>query len=171
MRDTHFALLACALLSTPLTAEEFEQHHAHEHGKVTLNVAVTGPALVLELDAPAVNVLGFEHAPKTDAERAASASAAALFQSGRELIGTPKTARCRFVGAELTQPTWASHDEHADYEARLTYDCADPRSLTWFEPWFMQKLLHVEALRVNLITPTGQRTELSKTAHARISLR
>ena len=47
-----------------VNAEEFEQHHAHEHGKVTLNVAIDESTLVVELDAPAINVVGFEHAPR-----------------------------------------------------------------------------------------------------------
>src|SRR6266481_2451572 len=38
--------------------DEFEQHHAHEHGKVTLNVAIDASTFVVELDAPAVNVVG-----------------------------------------------------------------------------------------------------------------
>ncbi len=56
------AVLA-AFLCGSAAGEEFEQHHAHEHGKVTLNVAVDAAALLVELDAPAVNVVGFEHSP------------------------------------------------------------------------------------------------------------
>jgi hypothetical protein len=171
MRDVFLALLLSASLSAPLRAEELEQHHAHEHGKVTLNVAVADTALVLELDAPAANVVGFEHAPRSDAERATVASAANLLERGSALIGTPKDARCRFVSSELTQPTWASKDEHADYEARFTYRCDEPKSLTWFEPWLVDKLSHVTELRVNLITPSGQRTETAESSHVRISLR
>ena len=178
-----FCLTVLAMGCIPASAaEEFEQHHAHEHGKVTLNVAVSGTALVVELDAPAANVVGFEHAPKDDAERAAAAAIAKYFQQGNRLFGVPASARCLLERSELTEPRWAppahgaashsdEHEQHADYEARFTYQCAEPKALTWFEPWLLDRLVHVTEMQVNLITPSGQRSEVAKSAHARLSLR
>jgi ABC-type branched-subunit amino acid transport system ATPase component len=51
------AVAFCVLLTRPSPAEEFEQHPPHEHGKVTINAALDGSQLVIELDSPAVNVL------------------------------------------------------------------------------------------------------------------
>jgi hypothetical protein len=167
-------------------AEEFEQHHAHEHGKVTLGVAIAGPALVIALDAPAANVVGFEHAPRDATERTATESAAKLIRTGNGLIGVPPEAKCHFENTEFTEPKWESdpepgaahehehgeeHEHHADYEARFTYRCQNPQQLAWFEPWLLSHLLNVTEARVNLITPSGQRSEVVKTARTRISLR
>jgi hypothetical protein len=161
-------------------AEEFEQHHAHEHGKITLNVALDGPQLLIELDAPAVNVVGFEHPPHTDTERAAVRHAAQLLHSGSGLIGLPALAACQLLQTELTEPKWepeqpahgkeAEAEEHADYEARLTYRCSHPEKLGWFEPWLLGKLLGVTEARIDLITPGGQRSESATDPHARIQL-
>jgi hypothetical protein len=97
--------------------DEFEQHHAHEHGKVTLNVAIDASTFVVELDAPAVNVVGFEHAPRTREEHAAAQQAAQFIRAGRGLLGFPPAAECRFSRTEFTEPHWeppaaAGADEH-----------------------------------------------------------
>ena len=167
-------LLSCNSASAAVHAEpqpeEFEQHAAHEHGKVMINVALEEKQLVIELDSPAVNVVGFEHAPRTDDERAAVRTASDLLKSGKGLFGLPKDALCLFQGAEVKPPKWEAsseehgapdkHEHHADYEARFTYRCEAPRSLTWLEPWLLDKLLNVVEARVNIVTGNGQQSEV-----------
>src|ERR1700738_2553056 len=82
-------LLSSGLCWSRVHPEEFEQHHAHEHGKVTLNVAIDASTFLVELDAPAVSVVGFEPAPRTEGERAAAHQASQLIQAGRGLFGFP----------------------------------------------------------------------------------
>jgi Protein of unknown function (DUF2796) len=161
--------------------EEFEQHAAHEHGKVMINVALEEKHLVIELDSPAVNVVGFEHEPRTDSERAAVRTVSDVLKSGNGLFGLPKDALCLFQGAEIKAPKWEPspdehgapdrHEHHADYEARFTYQCDAPGSLTWLEPWLLDKLLNVVEARVNIATGSGQQSEVVKGGHAHVSLR
>jgi Protein of unknown function (DUF2796) len=160
--------------------EEFEQHAAHEHGKVMINVALEEKQLVIELDAPAVNVVGFEHEPRTDAERTAVRTVSDVLKSGKGLFGLPKDALCLFQGSDIKAPKWEhspeehdahdEHEHHADYEARFTYRCEAPRSLTWLEPWLLDKLLNVVEARVNIATGTGQQSEVVKSGHAHVLL-
>jgi hypothetical protein len=178
-------LLLMGLCVSRAHAEEFEQHHAHEHGKVALNVAIDASTFLVELDAPAVNVVGFEHAPRTQDERAAVQHASQFIKAGRSLIGFPPAAACHFLRTEFTEPHWEppapegaeehekAHggEEHADYEARFTYRCEHPEALGWFEPWLLAKLLNVTQARINLITPNGQRSESVTDARARVPLR
>jgi hypothetical protein len=164
-------------------AEEFEQHGAHEHGKITINAALENQTLSIELDAPAINVVGFEHAPRTDAEKAAVRDAAALLKSAQGLFGFPPAARCQRIASQLTAPHWESetdegheeheheHEHHADYEARFTYRCEDSQQLTWFEPWLLDKLRNLHEARINLITLNGQRSQIVTQAHERVALR
>ena len=177
-------LLSSGLCWSRVHPEEFEQHHAHEHGKVSLNVALDASTFLVELDAPATNVVGFEHAPRTAAERTAALQASQFIQSGRGLFGFPPAAECHFSRTEFTEPHWESAaptgteehekdnrgDQHADYEARFTYHCEHPQALAWFEPWLLAKLLNVTEARVNLITSTGQRSESVTDPHKRILL-
>ena len=41
---------------------------AHEHGVAKLNVVLDDNTLELELDSPAMNLVGFEHAASSDAD-------------------------------------------------------------------------------------------------------
>lgn len=74
--------LLLALVLLPFAAQAHDDHdhdHAHgslgkhEHGVAQLNVALDGKTLELELDSPAMNLVGFEHAASTDADKAAVA--------------------------------------------------------------------------------------------------
>jgi hypothetical protein len=175
-------LIWCANLQAadPMQIEGFEQHAAHEHGKVTINIALDGRELVVELDSPAVNVVGFEHKPRTEAERAVVRDAAAMFDSGRGLLGTPKEAACLFQRTELKAPQWDStqvppthheeHEHHTDYEVRLIYRCNAPPRPAWIEPWLLDRLRGVTEARVNVVTPSGQSSETVGSGHIRVAL-
>ena len=63
---------------------EHDEHaslDAHEHGSASLNIALEGNSLELELDSPAMNLLGFEHAAHSTADRAKLASVKRLLES------------------------------------------------------------------------------------------
>jgi hypothetical protein len=182
------APLVLLALHSVAQAEEFEQHHAHEHGKVTLNAALEGASLIIMLESPAANVVGFEHAPRTDAERSAVAKAAAFLRGGTGLFALPADAQCRFEKTNLTEPAWEKghdsqedhehdheheeeHEGHTDYEARFTYRCAQAAKLAWLEPSLLGQMSGVTEARVNLVTPSGQRSEVVKSPRARVSLR
>jgi Protein of unknown function (DUF2796) len=179
-----FCCLLLCLGVAAVHAEGFEQHRAHEHGKVTLNVALDGPTLTVELDAPAINVVGFEHAPRTADEKTAAQRATQLVRSGRALLGFPPAADCRFQHTDFTEPDWETPEqsaaeaagkdtegeEHADYDATFTYKCGNPTALAWLEPWVLAKLLNVTELRINLATTTGQRSESVTSARQRVQL-
>jgi hypothetical protein len=59
----------CVAMALVLTspAAVLAQEHAHVHGLVSLNVAVDGRILTVQLEAPLDSLLGFEHRPRTDA--------------------------------------------------------------------------------------------------------
>ena len=55
--------LVTALGATAQAAERRELG-AHEHGHSKLNLAVEGTLVVMEIEAPGMDVLGFEHSPR-----------------------------------------------------------------------------------------------------------
>jgi Protein of unknown function (DUF2796) len=189
-RSLPWALLMAVWLqwtSILAPAAVFEQHRPHVHGNVTLNVAVDGTTLSIELAAPAINVVGFEHVPRTPDERAAVTRIATYLRGGRALIGVPPAADCRFVGTEYTEPQWEAdsesedhsrdadiighgHEHHADYEARFNFRCAHPAELAWFEPWLLMKLVDVTEAHVNIVTAIGQRSETVTSGRTRVEL-
>jgi hypothetical protein len=73
-------LLALPLALLPFTiaqaADEHDHDHehgslgAHEHGVARLDVAQEGTTLELDFNSPAMNIVGFEHAATSDADKA-----------------------------------------------------------------------------------------------------
>jgi hypothetical protein len=141
----------------------------HVHGEVTFNLALDGDALTVELDAPAINVVGFEKAPRTDAERKAVASVDAWLSGGREIAAVPVNAGCRLQRVDYTPPKLGSG--HADYRAQYTFRCSNPNALAWVELWALRKLNGVERAEANVITATVQRQQDLSGGMLRFSLK
>jgi ABC-type nickel/cobalt efflux system permease component RcnA len=169
----------------------FTQREAHLHGKVVVNLALEGETLSAELDAPAINVVGFERAPRTDAEKRAVADVDRWLASGVGVLGVPVAARCERSGVTYTPPKLGgeSHDHdhdhehehehgeeadaeaHADYVARFTYRCANPAALAWADLWLVRRLKNVAEVEVNLVTPQVQTQRTLGADAARVELR
>ena len=60
-----------AALAWTAHAEERRELGAHEHGHAKLNLAIDGSALSMEIEAPGMDVLGFEHPAESDQVKAA----------------------------------------------------------------------------------------------------
>jgi hypothetical protein len=184
------AALPAALLlaSAAQAADEFTQHGAHEHGKATLDVAVDGGRVDLRLATPAINVLGFERAPRTDAEKKAAADAAALLRRHAQLFAFPVAARCTAGAAEVTAPNWSEaagkhdhdHDHgkgdhgdagHADYTARWTFTCAVPAALTFVDAPLVGRLQPGTAVTANVLSESLQTRQDLQAGAVRIRLK
>jgi hypothetical protein len=189
--------LACLLAFGATAAEEFTQHAAHEHGKATLDVALDGGRLEVRLATPAINVLGFERAPRTDAEKQAVADATALLGRHKELFSFPVAARCAGYPATVTAPEWAAasgaggksgkggkdakhdhdhaHDhgdhEHADYVATWTFTCAAPAALAFVDAPLVGRLQPGTTVQANVITDALQNRQDLTVSAARIRLK
>ncbi len=166
------ALFVVALSVSPVFASEDEalghDRGKHEHGAVTFNIALDGATLSLELDAPAVNVLGFERSPRNDAERKLVTDTHEWLAGGREMLAVPQNAGCRLQATEFTAPKLGS--SHADYRPRYDFRCSNPAALLWVEVWALRKLKEVERAEVNLITPQVQRQQTLQGGELRVPL-
>lgn len=108
------ALAATLLAGAAFAASDGErrEHDAHEHGHGALDIVVEGEELVIELRIPAVNVVGFEHAPKNDAEREAVRRALVPFGDATSLFVLPAEAECEVEEAEAAIVSMGHEDEH-----------------------------------------------------------
>ena len=94
---------------------EKRQHDAHVHGIAALNLALEGQEVHVELDSPAANLVGFEHAPSSEADHAALDKAVATLKDGDRLFRFNAEARCRMEKADVTSALLhEEHDEHGD---------------------------------------------------------
>jgi len=178
-----FALLP---LATGVAAHSYEHEHehdhaehgsleAHEHGAAQLNVALDGKVLELQLESPAMNLVGFEHAAKSDADKAKVAAARSQLEQPQTLFGL-NAGDCTISKQELESPLFADHadthkhehdhdhdhekshdSEHSDIHAHYTLDCQKPEELKQLNLGeLFKRFPATEKIQVQLIGPNDQ---------------
>ncbi|MBU3672580.1 MAG: DUF2796 domain-containing protein [Sinobacteraceae bacterium] len=169
-------LLSCMTLAQGQTHDHDHDHEGesleqgkHVHGEVTINVALEGNSLAVEVNAPALHVLGFERAARSAEEQRVMSEANAWLKSGTSIIGVPTTARCRLQSVEFTPPSATA--KHPDYRASYLYRCEQPASLAWVELWALRRLKGVEKVEFTLLNGSVQKQLELGSAPGRIALR
>jgi hypothetical protein len=156
--------LCCAL---PAQAEEHRQLGAHEHGHARLNIAIEGQALSIELEAPGMDIVGFEHDPGTAEQKAALESAKAKLSDGLKLFAPSPAASCALKSANISNQS--EHEDehgheaksgeehhHSEFRAEYAFECASPDRLTSMTFGYFQEFPNSQELDVSLISPKGQ---------------
>jgi hypothetical protein len=161
------AVLAFGLGIMASPASSPAQHRelgAHEHGQGTLNVAVEGNRITMELEVPGADIVGFEHAARTRQQKAAVEKAKKQLLAPQALFKLSSTAGCT-VGAASVELESGGHDDtkkgehkdaHSEFHAQYTFDCQMPASLTSIEFDYFRAFAGAQRLNVNVITPKGQ---------------
>lgn len=115
------------LAALQLIAINSSAHEAHVHGSATVLLAQDGNRLTLEFDSPLDNLLGFEHAPRTDKQKQAAKALLDLIQKPDTLLKLNAEADCQLakvkVVAPVLQTTATDKDEHANLHAEYEYAC------------------------------------------------
>jgi hypothetical protein len=174
-----FRLLCIAALVGMLPAAG--QAHgtaAHVHGQARLAIAVDGARLILRLEAPNETLLGFEHAPRNDDERAAVARMRQRLEQPGDLFQPTPSAECRPVGVTLESPLLAgSHDEpadrdaggHSDLEGEFVFECARPDQLRDVEVRLFGPFPRMKRLDAQVAGPKGQKALRLDAKNRRVS--
>lgn len=181
-------LLALPFALLPLTgahaAVEHDHDHdhdehgslsAHEHGVGRLNAALDGQTLELELESPAMNLVGFEHAATTDADKAKVATVRAQLEKPLVLFNLPKAAGCVIATQELESPLFGDkpdaddhdeedakdghehHHDHSEIHAHYQFSCSAPGALKTLDlANIFNTFPATQKIQVQLISPSGQ---------------
>lgn len=182
-------LLALPLALLPLAIAQAADDHAHEHehgslgahehGVGRLNAVLDGQALELELDSPAMNLVGFEHLATTDSDKAKVAAARKQLEQPLALFNLPAAAGCVVSSQELKSPLFgdkpeADHDDdddhdhdakgahehhhdHSEIHAHYQFTCATPTALSNLDLTQVFKTFPATVkIQVQLIGPSGQ---------------
>ena len=133
---------------------------AHDHGAARLDVALDGTRLSLTLEMPLDALLGFERAPRTDAERQAAAAALKQLRDAALLFRPDAAAQCRPVAANVNapvlQPGAKTAGEHADADASYDFDCAAPQALKTLDVALFDTFRRLQRVDVQLAGPKAQ---------------
>ncbi len=101
-----------SLIATTI-ALALQAGQAHVHGSWSMLAAQEGKQLQITITGPLEDVLGFEHAPKTDAEREAVEAFEAKILKQPPLVVPDTDAQCSLVGKPaLLLPKGFDHEGH-----------------------------------------------------------
>lgn len=101
MRSTFGGAVLATLAAGAATATETRGLGAHVHGHGTLNIAVEGGTVAMELEAPGTDIVGFEHVAESAEDKAAVEAAKARLSDPLSLFVMPAAAGCTVVAAEV----------------------------------------------------------------------
>ena len=150
-----------------------ESLQAHAHGTAELFIVLAGQKLEIELHSPAINLIGFEHKPKNDEQKAKVEELEVKLTSASELFQI-SSAECQLNTQELDLGNLAledseheeeHHDEdkehhdgdhddeetHSDIEAQYSFSCQQPSSLRSLVTTIPNEFPSVESLEVQWI--------------------
>lgn len=178
---------AALALSFPVLADDHQHSlEAHVHGIGTLNIALENQLLELQLESPAMNIIGFEYQPTTEADIQSVKAAQNTLSNAAELFAFSPAAQCRLTSVSIHNALLKGsgahehdhdhdHDhesqheadiaehQHNDISAHYQYHCATPAQLKSIDLAGLFKLFtQTEKIQVQLIVGDHQQgAELS----------
>jgi hypothetical protein len=131
-------LLVAVAMTTGYTLadETHRQHTAHVHGHATATLAISGTTVQIDIDSPAMNLLGFEHEPASDQEHQFLEDAVSFLRKPERWIDLGRDAGCEIAhvdvdsrllehGNSADHAHKEDHDGHADFEISVEFNCKD----------------------------------------------
>jgi hypothetical protein len=183
-------LFLAGTMATPLSAaDEHRELGAHEHGRGTLNIAVEGSKVTMELEVAGMDIVGFEHPAKTRRDKSTIEKAKMQLMAPLTLFKLPAAADCRVTeakvevevgeqdhdakeeaaGAKGRNPA-AKSDGHSEFHAQYALQCAAPGQMTAIEFGYFRAFAGAQKLDVNVITAKGQSKFEVTRSNPRLSL-
>jgi len=174
MKTLGAVLVLGTFVMHPAVAQtEHRELGPHEHGRGTLNIALEGNRVSMELEVPGMDIVGFEHAAKTRNDKTTLETAKQKLSTPLSLFKLPASAGCRVTEAKVgvetgelnhgdkkvrTDTSKSSDDghHHSEFHKQYSLECTSPASITTIEFGYFNAFPGAEKLDVNLITPKGQ---------------
>jgi hypothetical protein len=156
--------MAAALAAACILPAQAQHQHAHVHGQLTLDVAVDGPTVVIAMESPLDNLVGFERAPRTDAEKKSAEDAVAQLRAADKLFAIDPAANCKLGPVELRSgalglgnpdPAEAAAG-HADLDATFSFNCTSAAAAKFIDVNLFSAFKGMRQIDVQVATAQGQ---------------
>ncbi|MBE0437802.1 MAG: DUF2796 domain-containing protein, partial [Methylomicrobium sp.] len=124
------SFLSLCLFSDPTLAEK-RHHDAHIHGVAELNIVIENDTVLIEFESPAVNLIGFEHKPRTDAQQLELQNALALLNDV-DIIASFEKGECLATETHIRGPfddDDKEGSEHSEFHATYTLSCQNASAI------------------------------------------
>lgn len=173
MNRTLFLLAACVLAASATAGQkhshghkhdhghqhkeqhEHRQHEAHVHGLATMNLVHEDSTVMIELQTPAMNVLGFEHKPQTPEQEQQLARAKAVLSDADNIVKLAG-GNCRLQDMQLNMPEMQEDYGHADIDVHLHYACAQEAGVITLDVQLFEHFPGFEQIRLQWIVQGSQ---------------
>ncbi len=149
--------LLIALLAGPALAAP-----PHQHGVASLDMAVESARVTLDLDTPLDNLLGFERAPRTDAERERADAMVKKLKAAEVLFRIDSAAGCTLSKVTLKSAPLGLGGEvmdkegHADLQGHFEFSCKAGAKAGFVEVGLFDAFATLKRIELQVATPRGQ---------------
>jgi hypothetical protein len=136
---------------------------SHQHGVVQLDIAVDANRISVQMSSPLDNLLGFERAPRNEAERARVAAMLAALKSSPFVVDPAGACRAGAVqlssaALKLGEPDPAEQQAgHADLDASFEFECSSAARAGFIDTSLFERFAGIQRIDVQLATSRGQR--------------
>jgi hypothetical protein len=167
--------LACVIAAAPLAQA---QQRAHVHGQVKLDIAIDGPAIVIAMASPLDNLVGFEHAPKTDAEKKAAEAGIAQLRAADQLFKIDPAANCKLgpmmlqsaaLGLGKAEAGSGGAEGHADLDATFAFNCTNAQAAKFIDVGLFTAFKGMRQIDAQIVSREGQFKRTLKRPNARLA--
>lgn len=163
--------LALSVLVVLGAAAVVAQQRAHVHGRAELNVAVDARAITIHLDSPLDSLLGFERAPRTDAEHKRAADVVRHLMAAGALFVIDPAAQCELGSVKLQSAVLGLHgsgaaardhakghdgEEHADLDMTALFTCANAAGARFIDVKLFDVFPRYRSIDAQVAAPAGQ---------------
>jgi hypothetical protein len=173
-RGAVIGLILALAMTLPVAAQA---HKAHQHGFGKLEIGVLPEGIEFRLDAALDGFVGFERAPRTEAERQRVREAETRLRDGAAVFGIDPAAGCTLESVTLSAPVlgWGQAaavpaGEHADLEAEYRFRCVDASRAGYVNHGLFEAFNRLRRLEVQMVTPRGQMKVELRRPNGRIAL-
>lgn len=157
------AAVAPLLIALCMLDAQAQRPHAHVHGQVKLDVAIDVRAITIHVDSPLDSIVGFERAPRTDAERKTAQQALAQLRAAGRLFTIDPAAACTLSQVDLDAPTLGLGDApqgpapaHGDLDGNIVFECRSPVQARYIDVALFDAFPDIRRIDVRIATPSGQ---------------
>ena len=175
-RLPHLLLASAALLAAPF-ALHAQSQHAHVHGQVRLDIAIEGPSVAIQMEAPLDNFIGFERAPRNAAESQAVEQAVTQLRAADALFTIDPAGNCKLGPVQLRAPVLglgkdapaAASGDHGDLDATFAFNCTNAAAVKFIDVGLFTAFKGPRQIDAQIASPQGQFKRTLKRPNARLA--
>ncbi len=156
-----YLLIGALSLTSGHALAQAKHGHAHEHGKGRLEISVAANQAIGKLKIPLEALVGFERAPKTEAETNTINTMNQKLQSPGAFFVANKDAECspKLISSTIVRD---QAGKHADLDYQFDLNCAKLSSLKQLRIGLFSEYKRLKEIRVESVGPWGQKSVTAK---------